>query len=312
MGDPHGVGPEVLLKTLQRLLQKKTFTPIVFGAEEYLHKLYTALGLDFDWRKVEVVSVTACPFPPQWGEVGESSGQIALVSLRSARLHCRDQNCPLLVTAPVSKEALHLAGFSNPGQTEYVGSFFEASDPTMIFLSERLKVVLVTVHIALKNVFRELTVERIVAKATLFHSALKRLGIARPNLAVCGLNPHSSEGGLFGDEESRLIIPAMKQLEDFYGSGVFHGPFPPDTVFANALDGGFDGVIAHYHDQGLIPFKLIAFDSGVNTTLGLPIVRTSPDHGTAFDIAGKGVADASSMIAAVEWGLRLCQPGSAR
>jgi 4-hydroxythreonine-4-phosphate dehydrogenase len=205
----------------------------------------------------------------------------------------------------VSKEALHRAGFTYPGQTEFLGSFFEASDPTMVFLSEKLKVALVTVHTALRNVFHELTVDRVVARSTIFLEGLKKLGIEHPRVAVAGLNPHASEGGMFGDEEEQVIVPAIKLLEGTVGPGVFSGPFPPDTVFAKALEGKFDGVVAQYHDQGLIPLKLVAFDSGVNTTLGLPIVRTSPDHGTAFDIAGTGVADPSSMIAAIEWGIKL-------
>ncbi len=305
MGDPHGIGPEVLLKTLQSLSRENSVIPIVFGAENYLHGLYASLRLDFDWNRVRLVSVGEFPYPPSWGKIGMRSGRIALASLRAAILCCRDEGYPLLVTAPVSKEALHLAGFSEPGQTEYVGSFFESSDPTMIFLSERLKILLVTVHVALKEVFQRLTIERIVARSTLFLSALQKLGIKQPRLAVCGLNPHASEGGLFGDDEAKVIIPAMRQLGELFGADVFLGPFSSDTVFARALGGEFDGVVAHYHDQGLIPLKLVAFDSAVNTTLGLPIVRTSPDHGTAFEIAGKGIADPRSMIAAVEWGLKL-------
>jgi 4-hydroxythreonine-4-phosphate dehydrogenase len=198
-----------------------------------------------------------------------------------------------------------MAGFTEPGQTEFLGSFFESSDPTMAFLSEKLKVVLVTVHMALKDVFQEITPELIVARSTLFYRVLQRLGVETPRVAVCGLNPHASESGMFGSEEEDVILPAIEFLENTFGVGTFSGPFPPDTVFAKAVAGEFDGVVAQYHDQGLIPLKLIAFDSAVNTTLGLPIVRTSPDHGTAFDIAGKGVADPSSMISAVEWGLRM-------
>jgi len=305
MGDPHGIGPEVLLKTLQHLAQDDSISPAVFGSENYLHELYSILSLDFDWSKVQVISVGELPYLPRWGEVGKESGGIALAALRSAIKYCRDEECPLLVTAPVSKEALHLAGFSDPGQTEYLGSFFDSSDPTMVFLSEKLKILLVTAHVALREVFQVLTVERIVSRTTLFLSALKKLGIAKPRLAFCGLNPHASESGLFGNEEAEVIIPAMRQLEGKFGSGIFQGPFPSDTVFARALAGEFNGVIAHYHDQGLIPLKLVAFEAGVNTTLGLPIVRTSPDHGTAFDIAGQGIANPSSMIAAVEWGRRM-------
>jgi 4-hydroxythreonine-4-phosphate dehydrogenase len=305
MGDPHGIGPEVLLKSLQHLLPGRSIKPIIFGAEDYLSELYTSLKLNFDWKDVTLFDVGSFPYPPSWGLVDADSGRSALNSLRSAILYCRDQRHALLVTAPVSKEALHLAGFSDPGQTEYVGSFFGPSDPTMVFLSEPLKILLVTVHTSLRNVFQELTIERIVAKCNLFLQALVKLGIEQPRIAVCGLNPHASEKGLFGAEEAEVIIPAMRQLERTVGSGSFWGPYPADTVFARAAGGEFDGVVAHYHDQGLIPLKMVAFDSAVNTTLGLPIIRTSPDHGTAFEIAGKGIADPGSMIAAVEWGIRL-------
>ena len=305
MGDPHGVGPEVLLKALQHSLQDDAISPILFGAEDYLSKLYSALNLNFDWNRVRLVSVGRYPYPPRWGRIDETAGHLALEALRSATVFCREQKYPLLVTAPVNKAALNLTGFSDPGQTEYVGSFFESADPTMIFLSQKLKVLLTTVHISLRRMFEQLTVERLINRAVLFLSALQKLGTPYPRVAVCGVNPHASENGMFGDEEQDIVIPAMRQLEQRFGAGVFWGPFPPDTVFNRALDGEFDGVIAHYHDQGLIPFKLVAFSSGVNVTLGLPIVRTSPDHGTAFDIAGKGVADPGSMLAAVEWGLKL-------
>jgi len=305
MGDPHGIGPEVLLKSLQHLLPGRSIKPIIFGAQGYLSELYASLNLDFDWKDLKLFDVGSLPYPPSWGLVGTNSGKVALNSLRSAILYCRDQQHPLLVTAPVSKEALHLAGFSDPGQTEYVGSFFKSSDATMVFLSEPLKILLVTVHIALRNVFQELTIERIVTKCNLFLQALVKLGIEQPRIAVCGLNPHASESGLFGTEEAEVIVPAMRQLERTAVSGSFSGPYPADTVFARTVAGEFDGVVAHYHDQGLIPLKMVAFDSAVNTTLGLPIVRTSPDHGTAFDIAGKGIADPGSMIAAVEWGIKL-------
>jgi 4-hydroxythreonine-4-phosphate dehydrogenase len=198
-----------------------------------------------------------------------------------------------------------MAGFDHPGQTEYVGSFFGHSDPAMAFFSERLNVLLVTVHIGLKEVFEELTMERMVAKSKLFCLALKKLGTAHPHIAFCGLNPHASENGLFGDEEEDLIAPALAKLNGDLGRGTFLGPYPADTIFLKALNGEFDGVVAHYHDQGLIPLKLVAFDSAVNTTLGLPVVRVSPDHGTAFDIAGKGIADPGSMMAAIRCGIAL-------
>ena len=305
MGDPHGVGPEVLLKSLDLLLSQLAIEPIIFGAPDYLQALYTDLGLDFGLDRVRIVPTGEYPYPPRWGILDEAAGRLALRSLRGSICYCRDRGAPLLVTAPVNKEALHMAGFDHPGQTEYVGSFFEHSDPAMAFFSERLNVLLVTVHIGLNEVFEELTVERMVAKSRLFYLALKKLGTDRPRIAFCGLNPHASENGLFGEEEKSLIEPALAQLSGDLGRGIFLSPYPADSIFLKALNGEFDGVVAHYHDQGLIPVKLVAFDSAVNATLGLPVVRVSPDHGTAFDIAGKGIANPGSMIAAIRCGIAL-------
>jgi 4-hydroxythreonine-4-phosphate dehydrogenase len=307
LGDPNGIGPEVLLRALRQVLQSHPIQPIIFGPSAYLRELCVDLRLDFDWESVRIISTGEYPYPPPWGCVQQASGYAALESLRTATRYCRDQELPLLVTPPVHKKALHLAGFKHPGQTEFVASFFESSDPAMTFFSERMNVLLITAHIAFKQVIEELSVERAIHKSVLFYEALRRIGVDQPRVAFSGLNPHASEQGLFGTEEEAVLKPVIERLSRRYGSEAFSGPHPPDTVFLKAFRREFDGVIALYHDQGLIPLKLVAFDSAVNTTLGLPIVRTSPDHGTAFDIAGKVPADPGSMIAAIELGLKLIQ-----
>lgn len=306
MGDPVGIGPEVLLKSLGLLLKENaSIRPTVVGAGGYLRELEKSLETRLDWDRIKLHSVTDFPFPPEWGRLSEQAGRVALASLRTAVETCRETGVPLLVTAPVNKEALHLAGFRHPGQTEFIGSFFPRSSATMAFLSDRLRVVLATVHLPLRMVFDSLDPFDLERRCLLFHEALVKLGFEAPRIAVSGLNPHASEGGLIGKEEREILVPVIARLNQHHGAVNFQGPFPPDTVFLRAIRGEFDGVVALYHDQGLIPLKLVAFEKAVNVSLGLPIVRTSPDHGTAFDIAGRGIADPGSMLAAIEWGLRL-------
>ncbi|HLU99936.1 MAG TPA: 4-hydroxythreonine-4-phosphate dehydrogenase PdxA [Acidobacteriota bacterium] len=303
MGDPAGIGPEVLLKALGR--SEADFRPVIFGAANYLRSLDRDLGTELDWSRIELVSTGDFPYPPSWGKVSRDCGQLAMEALSQASRYCRDGGAHLLVTAPVNKEALHLAGFPSPGQTEFVASFFGESRPSMAFFSDPLNVLLATTHIPLRDVPDSLSAEDLVRRSEQFREALYRLLGRPPLIAVCGLNPHASEGGLFGDEEETVVKPALDQLRRRFGPDAFSGPYPADTVFWKAIHAEFDGVVALYHDQGLIPVKLLAFDRAVNVTLGLPIVRTSPDHGTAFDIAGSNQADPGSMVAAIEYGLKL-------
>jgi len=307
-GDPNGIGPEVLLKSLD-ILDLSFVNPVVFGPGDYLKALYRDLGLSFDWRQVKLISVGEYPYPPRWGTLDRGAGSIALESLKKAILFCRRERIRLLVTAPVNKVALHAAGFGFPGQTEYVASFFDCDNPTMSFFSDKLKVMLATTHIPLRQVSEVLSTETLVHKCQLFRVALQQLSSDEPRIAVCGLNPHASEGGLFGTEEELLIEPALQKLNQVLERKAFFGPLPADSLFWRAVQGEFHGVVALFHDQGLIPLKMVAFDSAVNVTLGLPIVRCSPDHGTAFDIAGQATASPGSMLGAVKWGLRLagCQ-----
>lgn len=305
-GDPNGIGPEITLKALASMRDSNRFSfrALLAGNEAYLKDLDRQLGTMLSWREIEVINVGGQRFSPSWGKVAEDSGKVALAALDQAVETCRNRRSPLLVTAPVNKMALHLAGFSFPGQTEYLASQFSRPRVCMAFLSDTFHLLLATIHIPLSRVAASLNREDLYHDCCLFREALGRL-CTKPRVAVCGLNPHASENSLFGREEEQIILPTVLRLREKFGKESFSGPYPPDTLFNKAASGAFEGIVAMYHDQGLIPLKMMAFDQAVNTTLGLPITRTSPDHGTAFDIAGTFTANPESMIAAITWGMRL-------
>jgi 4-hydroxythreonine-4-phosphate dehydrogenase len=226
------------------------------------------------------------------------SAAAALAALDESVRQLKNGSADAVVTGPVSKEGLQALGFPFPGQTEYFAHAFGLDDYGMLLTGDTLTVGLATIHEPLAKVSSLLTEERIVRIGLLTADFLKRRGISEPHIAVAGLNPHAGENGAFGDEEARIIRPAIATLNST-GKGAFTGPAVPDAIFRDAAQGLFHAVLAMYHDQGLIPLKLLDFDSAVNVTLGLPKPRTSPDHGTAFSIAGKNLADPSSMIAAI-------------
>lgn len=270
-GDPAGIGPEVVEKALASGLLPS--------------------GFDFE------VLGQAAGFTP--GRPDRHSAAAALESLEaSVRILKADPDALAVVTAPISKEGLQSVGFPFPGQTEFFAQEFGVPQFAMCLSGPRLSVGLATIHIPLASISNELTIERIVSTGRLLADFARRRFRREPRIAVAGLNPHAGEGGRFGDEESRIISPAIELLNREM-PGVFSGPHVPDAVFRQAAEGQFDAVLAMYHDQGLIPLKLLDFDTGVNVTLGLPKPRTSPDHGTAFDIAGKGIARPDSMIHAI-------------
>lgn len=279
-GDPAGIGPEVIDAAL------------------------AAGGFPGDCV-LEVVGDRSAGVP---GKPDERSAAAALAALEEAVRALRDGRADAVVTGPVCKESLMKVGFSFPGQTEFFADAFGVTDYTMLLTGATLTVGLATIHEPLAAVPGLLTEDRIVRCGLLTADFLKRRGMAAPRLAVAGLNPHAGENGAFGDEETRLIAPAVRRLQDV-GVGVFDGPCVPDAVFRDAARGGYDAVIAMYHDQGLIPLKLLDFDTAVNVTLGLPKPRVSPDHGTAFGIAGKGVADPSSMAAAIRLACEMAWSG---
>jgi 4-hydroxythreonine-4-phosphate dehydrogenase len=318
LGDPAGIGPEVIVKALADPILRHRARYIIYGMNELLH--YAADTAEFDvfwWRAQyngrlkgyphDVVVVdydqysmlgTAIRSPSKMG--GEASMRFCVDAIEAANRKIVDA----VVTAPIAKESWKLAGYHYPGHTELFAQKSGARRYNMAFVGGPLKVVLATVHIPLMGLWGKLNIGAVFQPIELMHQALVEwFGIAKPRLAVCGVNPHASENGQFGDEEERIIAPAILMARD---QGIdATGPYPPDTIFMRARDGHFDAVVAMYHDQGLIPVKLLAFDQAVNVTLGLPIIRTSPDHGTAFDIVGRNRANPGSMRAAIELAIDL-------
>jgi 4-hydroxythreonine-4-phosphate dehydrogenase len=325
MGDPAGIGAEVVVKALADPVLRHKARYIIYGMNELL--AYAADLAEFDvfwWRDQyngrlrsyphDVVVVdydqytmlgTAIKSPSKMG--GEASMRFCLDAIEAASKRLVDA----VVTAPIAKESWKLAGYHWPGHTELFANRTGARKHAMMFAGGPLKVVLATVHIPLMGLWGKLNIGTVFHPIELVHQALiEMFDIPHPRIAVAGVNPHASENGQFGDEEERIISPAILMARD---QGIdATGPYPPDTVFMKARDGHFDAVVAMYHDQGLIPVKLLAFDQAVNLTIGLPIIRTSPDHGTAFDIVGRNRANPGSMRAAIEMAIDLAVKKRAR
>ena len=289
LGDPRGIGPEVVAGALAQPVDAHI---TVIGAEEQIGQV------DADER-IAVGSWKAGPHPSL------RAGQIAGHALQRAVTLALEKKVDAIVTGPVEKHALHAAGFPFPGQTEWLGQLAGGVDVAMMLAAGPLRVVLVTTHVALRDVPSLLTTDRILRTGRVTRQALiDWFGIDEPRLALGALTPHAGEQGLFGDEEARILVPAARTL----GAA---GPLPADTVFVRAMRGEFDAVLAPYHDVGMTAIKVAAFGRGVNITLGLPFVRTSPDHGTAFDIAGKGIADSGSTREAVDLAVTLARRAAA-
>ncbi|MBI4197232.1 MAG: 4-hydroxythreonine-4-phosphate dehydrogenase PdxA [Deltaproteobacteria bacterium] len=274
MGDPQGVGPEVVQKALRSSLVWRSCRPIVFG-DPHL----------FSFRESKRLTARQC-------------GILSAHFIRQAATAALKKEIDAIVTAPISKERLHKAGYLYPGHTEFLAGMARIRDVRMMMTGPHLTVVLHSIHIPIKNVAPSLKVKEIAQTIELTDQALKKwFRLRRPRIAIAALNPHAGEGGAFGDEEKKLIEPAVQKARRKEISAF--GPYAPDTIFCRAVRGEFDAIVAMYHDQGLIPLKLLDFDRAVNLTIGLPFIRTSVDHGTAFDIAGKGKADPRSMIEAI-------------
>jgi 4-hydroxythreonine-4-phosphate dehydrogenase len=271
LGDPAGIGPEVIDAALAS----------------------GQLPAGFDFR---VIGDRSAGTP---GKPTRESAQAALNALEESALLLRETDAAAVVTGPVSKEGLQAIGFLFPGQTEFFTHAYGLVESGMLLTGQTLTVGLATIHIGISEVPKYLTTESIVTIGKLTTDFLTKKGIASPKIAVCGLNPHAGENGAFGNEEKTVIVPAIVALNSL-GIATFTGPHVPDAIFRDAAQGKYNAVIAMYHDQGLIPLKLLDFDEAVNVTLGLPKPRTSPDHGTAFAIAGKGIANPASMIAAIK------------
>jgi 4-hydroxythreonine-4-phosphate dehydrogenase len=308
MGDPAGIGPELCLMMLANERVRRHCTPVIFGNTGLLSRVADAVNLPPPAPGAVIEVDTGDLASVQPGKTSAVCGRAAYRCVEAAVREAQAGRIAALVTAPLSKEALHLTGVPFPGHTEILADLTGAGRYCMTLASDRITTSLVTTHTALANVPRDLSVERIVDVIQLTHQAMVRIGRATPRLTVCALNPHAGEHGLFGDEEQRFIEPALAQARR---EGIqVDGPVPPDTAFLPARLSHTDAYVCMYHDQGLIPFKMLSFEDGVNVTLGLPIVRTSPDHGTAFDLAWTGRANPSSMVEAVLYAARLCR-GSA-
>lgn len=324
MGDPAGIGPEIVVKALADPAVRRLARFVVYGMNELMAYAADLAEIDPTWWRVahdrkqsvdynhDVVVLDYDEFsmlgqsmhkPTRLG--GEASLAFLIDAIDAAQ---RKPDAPgrldAIVTAPICKESWLLAGERRyPGHTELLQRRTHAKRSVMMFDAPNLKVALATVHIPLMEIRDTLTIGRVFDPIDLGHDACKQLGIAEPRIAVCGLNPHAGEHGMFGDEEQRLIEPAITMARE-QGIDV-HGPFPADTIFRDAVAGKYDLVVAMYHDQGLIPVKLLAFETAVNVTLGLPIIRTSVDHGTAFDIVGRDIANPDPMKAAIRLAVKM-------
>ncbi len=302
MGDPNGIGAEVIVKSLLCSELQDICTPLVFGDAGVLEEAKKLVGVTTEVNVVNMANFDRTKLSP--GLVDKQAGEASLVYIKEAVLHALEGKIDAIVTAPISKESIHLAGARYPGHTEMLQELTGAKRVAMMFEGGKLRVVLVTIHCALSDVSRMIDEHKVFSTIELANEALiKSFGILKPRIVVSALNPHAGEAGAFGNEEAIHITPAIKRARDI-GINVT-GPMPADTLFYYALQGKWDVVIVMYHDQGLIPFKMLSFEDGVNITIGLPIIRTSPDHGTAYDIAWKGKANPSSMIAAINVAVRL-------
>ena len=317
MGDPAGIGPEIALKALTHADVFGRCRPLVIGDRRVLERAAGWLGTNpqFDvvtdpargaYQPGQVTLLDLENAPPDRVPVGEETATAGAAAVDYVFRACdlaMAGEADAVVTAPLNKAAMHLAGYEYAGHTELLTERTGAQRVSMLLIGPSLRIVHVSTHVALEEAIVRVTPQRVEDVIQIAHDACQALGIARPRIAVAGLNPHASEGGIFGDEEAKRIEPAIRAART-RGLNV-SDPQPPDTVFLRATRGAYDVVVAQYHDQGHIPMKLLAFDSGVNVSYGLPIIRTSVDHGTAFDIAGKGLAEESSLLAAIDVALQM-------
>jgi 4-phospho-D-threonate 3-dehydrogenase / 4-phospho-D-erythronate 3-dehydrogenase len=318
MGDPAGIGPEVIAKAVAGRVLQKVCRPIVIGSFPVMERTIRALKLKLKAVRVDgheilpvrekivaVLDPLETPlgkFTPGVAAVETGAASVAFIKkgVELAQIGCIDG----IVTAPINKEAINMAGCHYPGHTELLSDLTRAKESGMMIVGGPLRIMFVTTHVGIKDLSSQLTQAKIEKGIRLAHQALTQLyGIKNPKIGVAALNPHAGEHGLFGDEEIRVILPAARAAQ---AQGILASdPLPADTLFGKAVNGQYDGIVAMYHDQGLIPLKLVAFGTCVNLTVGLPIIRTSVDHGTAFDIVGKGIADPGSLIEAVKLAARL-------
>ena len=317
IGDINGIGPEVVIKSLRKLSLANT-TPIVLTSKKALDFWLNNLSESLDYHHVQSIdevvdhqinllqTYTDEAISVQPGAFSKQSGKCAMLAVEKGIALCTSEQADALVTAPISKEAVNLAGYHIPGHTEFLAQKTDTTDFMMMLVHDNLRVGLVTGHIPLSNVASTLSADLVKKYIRIMHKALRNdFNISSPNIAVLGLNPHAGDGGIIGTEEMDIITPVLTDLQSERLS--VSGPHPADGFFGNRKYEQYDGIVAMYHDQGLIPFKTLSFGGGVNFTAGLPIIRTSPDHGTAFDIAGQNKANPSSFIEALNLASKLVE-----
>jgi len=307
MGDPAGVGPEIVVQALRFPEVVSICRPVVYGDAGILRRAAAVLGQAVEVadggesgpgrivvRPLSSLSPDEVPF----GRISEAGSRAMADYIREAARDALAGRVDGVVTCPITKEGLKMAGVPFPGHTEFLADLCGGADVVMMLAGDRLRVALVTIHVALRKALELLSLPVIVRTIRITHDFFRKyMGTDAPRIAVAGVNPHAGEGGLFGDEEETMVAPAVAACRK---EGIdASGPYPPDTLFFRAYRGEFDVVVAMTHDQGLIPLKLVHFEDGVNVTMGLPVIRTSVDHGTAYDIAGKGVASPGSLLAAI-------------
>ncbi len=316
MGDPNGIGPEIIVKSLLQSDLKEAI-PVIFGREDVFRQILSQH--DVSSRTINIIDSPDDALPDEIniispknssdsdldiGSITASGGHAAMQAVEAGINACLSGETSALVTAPISKEAITLAGYNVPGHTEFLADKTSTDQVLMMLVSGAFRVALATIHIPVRDIVDTLTEDLLKTRLLLLYRALvDDFGISDPRIAVLGLNPHGGDGGVIGREEIDLIQPVLKELNQ---DGLkFEGPFAADGFFGKSLQKEYHAIFAMYHDQGLIPFKALTFGRGVNMTAGLPIIRTSPDHGTAFDIAGKNVADAGSFMAAYKLAAKL-------
>jgi 4-hydroxythreonine-4-phosphate dehydrogenase len=330
MGDPAGIGPEIAAKALSGDAIYSLCFPLLIGNDHVMQKTITALKIKLKINSISdisqaefepgILNIFDIPFQnPEKikpGEISAEAGDLAFRAVKTAIDLALKGDVDGTVTGPINKEAINLAGHHFSGHTEIYAHYTNTKKYAMLLADENFRVIHVTTHVPLRKACDLIKKDRVLDVITLMDKSLKELGLVNPRIGVAGLNPHAGDGGLFGQEEVEEIAPAVKEAKNM---GILaEGPVPPDTLFALANGGKFDGCVAMYHDQGHIPFKLLGFNwdqqnktmksvKGVNITLGLPIIRTSVDHGTAFEIAGKGIASPDALINAIEYAVKLCR-----
>ncbi len=310
LGDVNGIGPEVVIKALADARLLNIITPVVYGSARVISYYKKLLNIEefnytqvrnkgqFAPKSINVINCWEDSLEINPGKASKSSGKAAFVALKQAAEELKEGVIDALVTAPIDKQSIHSEEFPFAGHTEYLTQFFGATQSLMFMVSDSLRIGLVTEHVPVKDIASLITKERIEAKLQIMEQSLRKdFSISKPRIAVLGLNPHAGDGGLIGQEDEMILKPVVTDQKN--KGKLVYGPFPADGFFGSGTHTKYDGILAMYHDQGLIAFKSITFEEGINFTAGLPVVRTSPDHGTAYGIAGKNQASENSLREAI-------------